>query len=81
MSRLTILKITLAIIYAVVKTIKNLDWIIATSNGLHAMVLKWFYPFVCVDPSLIAFSAVLLFGVVFICVLIWNVTFDLIMAL
>lgn len=81
MSKIKIIQITLAIIVAVVKTVKNLDWIITTSNGIHAAALKWIYPFVCVDPSLIMLSATLLFGAVFICVLIWNVTFDLIMAL
>lgn len=79
MEKIKMIKIILAVLYAVYKTVSNIDWIFSTSQGIHAMLLKWLYPFLCVDPTLVV-SVSLLFGAVFICVLLWNVLFNVIMA-
>lgn len=80
MSKVKIIRNILIVIYAVVKTVREMDWIVLTAKGLQATVVQWLYPFICVDPTLFL-SVHFVVGVLFICVLIWNLVKDLIMSL
>lgn len=78
MSKLKIIRNIFIVIYAVIKTVRELDWIVLTAHSVKTSILTWLYPFICVDSTLFI-SVHFVVGVVFICVLIWNLFKDLIM--